>query len=292
MIARFLDLIRRHPVVAYFVLACVISWAAVAPLVVAGLGLTDRQWPTYWHSLGALGPAAAAVLVTATIAGLSGLAEFSSRLMRWRVGFVWWLLALSPLVLCAVAYLAMRIAGARLESVVAVKSAFADPAWLSGMFLASLAYGLGEEPGWRGFALPRLQHGRSALWATVILSIGWGLWHVPYFFYRYHLASATEYVGFYLGLFAGAVWLTFLYNSTGGSTLLVVVWHIVWNAVALAAAVLSPTLVAITSGLIMVGGIAALVIGGPRRLSWTQAHVIVPTASSVPGRSPEPVTAS
>jgi membrane protease YdiL (CAAX protease family) len=276
MVVRIVALIRRHPLAAYFVLACIISWVAVTPLIAVGLGLTDWHLSSSWHSLGALGPVAAAVLVTAAIAGRSGLVEFWSRLARWRVGPVWWLLAVSPLVLCAAAYLAMRIAGARLESFGALKSAFANPMWVGGMFLASLVYGIGEEPGWRGFALPRLQHDRSALGATVILSLGWGLWHVPYFFYRYHLHSATEYVGFYLGLFAGAVWLTFLYNSTGGSTLLVVVWHTVWNAVALAAAVISPTLVALTSGLIMVGGIVALVVGGPRRLSWTTPQVIRP----------------
>lgn len=276
MVARIITLIRRHPLVAYFVLACVISWVAVAPLIAAGLGLTEWNPSPSWHSLGALGPMAAAVLVTAAMAGRSGLAEFWSRLARWRVGPVWWLLAVSPVVLCAAAYFAMRIAGARLESFAALRSAFANPVWVSGMFLASLAYGLGEEPGWRGFALPRLQHGRSALVATIILSVGWGLWHVPYFLYRYHLQSVTEYVGFYLGLFAGAVWLTFLYNSTGGSTLLVVVWHTVWNAVALVAIALSPTLVALTSGLIMLGGIVALFVGGPRRLSWSVPQVIPP----------------
>jgi membrane protease YdiL (CAAX protease family) len=195
---------------------------------------------------------------------------------------VWWLLALSPVALCAIALVVLRMARAPMSGTSALRSAFADPAWVTSMFLAALAYGLGEDPGWRGFALPRLQYGRSALRATVILSIGWGLWHVPFFFYRYHMHSAGEYAGFYLGLFAGALWITFLYNSTGGSTLLAVVWHTVWNAVALAAAVLSPTLVAVTSALIIVSGVVALLIGGPRRLSWSVPHVIAPAAKPIP----------
>lgn len=60
---------------------------------------------------------------------------------------------------------------------------------------------------------------------------------------------------------------------SGGSTLIVVVWHPVWNAVALAAAVLSPALVAVTSALIMVSGVVALLVGGAR-LSWTESHIV------------------
>lgn len=61
---------------------------------------------------------------------------------------------------------------------------------------------------------------------------------------------------------------------SGGSTLIVIVWHLVWNAVALAAAVVSPALVAVTSALIMVSGVVALLVGGARRLSWTESHIV------------------
>lgn len=271
---RLVETIRRHPLAAYFVTACAVSWLGVSPLIAAGLGMRDLGWSPSWHALGALGPVVAAVLVTTISGGRAGLSEFWGRLVRWRVGLVWWLLAVSPVVLCLLGLAALRIAGAPLAPAGALRRAFADPGWIGSMFLASLAYGVGEEPGWRGFALPRLQYGRSALRATLLLSIGWGLWHVPYFFYRYHMHGVGEYTGFYLGLIAGALWLTFLYNSAGGSTLIVIVWHTVWNAVALAAAVVSPALVAVTSALIMVSGIVALLVGGARRLSWTDAHVV------------------
>jgi membrane protease YdiL (CAAX protease family) len=93
----------------------------------------------------------------------------------------------------------------------------ADPAWVANLVAASLAYGIGEEPGWRGFALPRLRASRSALRATLILMVLWALWHTPYFTYRYHIVGISGYAGFFPCFVAGAIWLTFLYNSSGGS---------------------------------------------------------------------------
>lgn len=265
---------RRHPVLAYFILACAISWLAVSPLIL------HYHRPTAWHAFGAVGPIAAALIMTAVLGGRGALREFAAGMIRWRVGKIAWLLALSPIALCIVAIGALAAMGTPLNGIASLRAAFADREWLTGMFLASLAYGIGEEPGWRGFALPRLMRGRTALRATVLLSVGWGIWHVPYFLYRYHLGSVGEYIGFYLGLFAGAVWLTFLYNSSSGSTLIVIVWHTVWNAVALVGAVISPQVVAVTSALIMISAVIALVVGGPIRLCWTsRIHLPVPKAA-------------
>lgn len=266
---------RRHPVLAYGILACLISWTAVLPLI------RHDDVPSAWHALGAVGPITAALILTALMGGGSALADFARRMVRWRVGTIAWLLALSPIVFGAMAMAVMALMGAPLNGFSAVRNAFADPAWVGGMFLASLAYGLGEEPGWRGYALPYLERGRTALRATALLSIAWGIWHVPYFFYRYQLGGVGAYIGFYLGLFAGAIWLTFLYNSTGGSILLVVVWHTTWNAVAVVGALISPQVVAVTSALIMISALITFGVGGPQRLSWTfRRRVSAPVATS------------
>jgi len=266
---------QRHPVLSYLILACAISWVAVLPLIL------HSNVPSAWHAFGAIGPIGAALIMNAILGGRGALREFAGRMVRWRVGKVAWFLALSPIMLCAVAIAALAAIGTPLNGATALRAAFADRDWLGAMFLASLAYGVGEEPGWRGFALPRLMQDRTAFRATVLLSLGWGIWHVPYFFYRYHLGSIGEYLGFYLGLFAGALWLTFLYNSTGGSTLIVMVWHTVWNAVALVGAVISPQVVAVTSALIMLSAVIALAVGGATRLSWTvRRRVPVPQAAT------------
>jgi CAAX protease family protein len=148
--------VRRHPVLAYFILACAISWLAVSPLIL------HYHVPTAWHAFGAVGPLAAALIITAVLGGRGALREFAAGMIRWRVGKIVWFLALSPIALCTVAIAALAAIGAPLNGIASLRVAFADREWLAGMFLASLAYGIGEEPGWRGFALPRLMRGRTA----------------------------------------------------------------------------------------------------------------------------------
>jgi membrane protease YdiL (CAAX protease family) len=95
--------------------------------------------------------------------------------------------------------------------------------------LWTFTFGFGEETGWRGFALPELQRGRSAFSATMILAGVWALWHLPQFFYVFELSIAA--VGWLISLFAGAIVLTWLYNSSGASILMVAIWHACFNFV-------------------------------------------------------------
>lgn len=276
--------IRRHPLAAYWLLACAITWTAVSPLVAAWLGWLGPIAPA-WHWVGGLGPITAAVLITLATAGRKGLQELWDRGTRARVGVVWWLLAVgSPPALAGFATLLLRLFGRPWPDLTLLRGSLADPTWVANLAAASLAYGIGEEPGWRGFALPRLQSGRSAFRATLLLSVLWALWHTPFFTYRYHLGSLSGYAGFFTCFVAGALWLTFLYNSSGGSVLMVILWHIGWNVVNVVGAAVSGDLVAVMNVLVIPLGLAALVVGGPRELSWSQKHLIEPVR-----RLPEPV---
>ena len=133
--------LRRHPVFAYYVLACALSWLAVSPLIL------HADVSSSWHAFGALGPLTAALIMTTFLGGKTALRDFGRRLVRWRVGTIAWLVALSPIILGAVAIALLAIMGAPLDGIQELRDEFANPAWLVGMFLASLAYGVGEEPG-------------------------------------------------------------------------------------------------------------------------------------------------
>jgi membrane protease YdiL (CAAX protease family) len=219
--------------VAFFVLAYALSWAWVIPLAVSHLVVDRGQgWPTHYPAL--FGPAVAAVLVVAGTTGRRGIAQLLHRIVLWRVGWRWWLVAVSPVVFLAIALLGSWVSGLSLPR----PTDFAlfsgvSAVGLLGVVPLIIVGALGEEIGWRGFALPRLQHRFSPLTASLILAAFWALWHLPQFFViaTYRALGVTDCVGFVIGLACGAIVLTWLYNRSGGSILLVAVWHGVYNVV-------------------------------------------------------------
>jgi membrane protease YdiL (CAAX protease family) len=221
-------------VVAFFVLAYVISWAWVIPQALTHQVVQRGQgWPTHYPAL--LGPLLAAFAVTAWTTGRPGVRELLARMDGWQVGAHWWLVATSPAAFLAIALLGMLAAGKPLPATADFGRFSGTPTvGLVGVFLLITFIGsLGEEAGWRGYALPQLQRRCSALGATLILAPLWALWHLPQFFViaTYRNFGPVEYVGMVLGLACGAIVLTWLYNRSGGSVLLVIVWHGVYNFV-------------------------------------------------------------
>jgi membrane protease YdiL (CAAX protease family) len=266
--------LHRQPVAAFFLLAFLITWVLLLPLVFTGLGLFGVHVSEQWHFLGALGPALAALIVTYSMEGKEGRHEYFQRLRRWReVKSIWRVVALfSPLVFFVVGLIAAALMGKPAEFARLSSPKYANFAWIGGtLLLSSLAYGFGEEMGWRGFALPRLQNGRSALSATLILAVFWALWHIPMFFYRFEF-GVGQVIGFFIGLLAGAIWMTCLYNSTGGSTLANALWHMIWNIVNIIGLVISEETVAVMSTLVMLAAILIVVVWKPAKLSPAQPH--------------------
>ncbi len=282
MWATFSGWVKRHQITAYFFLAYAISWLLVSPLIASGLHLTTLRFPTSWHAFGALGPVLSAFCITALAAGRHGIRRWAASIGRWRVGIGWFLTAVfSPIVLFVLTAVALRLAGAPWPDFGLLASKFSDSTWLLGVFVASLVYGLGEEPGWRGFALPRLQQRWNALAASAILALFWALWHSAFFTYRYHLGVVDVFF-FVLGVFAGSIWLTCLYNSTSGSVLMVILWHTTWNMVNAIAAVVSAQIVALLTVEVIVAAAIIVVVWKPTHLSPISKHTLqqeVPSGS-------------
>src|SRR5215213_571393 len=164
---------KGHPSVLFFVLAFAFSWVAWAPAVVLSRGPSEpRTLVALLHLIGGLGPMLSAFLVTALAGGSVGLRELLGRVFRWRVGLGWWGVAvlgtLILFLLAAVAYRLLFGVWPQLgEFGRSEEFAFLGllPYWLANIVF----FGFGEEVGWRGFALPRLQTGRrSALVAALI----------------------------------------------------------------------------------------------------------------------------
>ncbi|MGZ4516807.1 MAG: nitroreductase/quinone reductase family protein [Mycobacteriaceae bacterium] len=250
-----------HPLAVFFGLAYALSWAWAIPLAVTGQVVHRGEgWPTHYPSL--LGPAIAAFVVTAWSAGRLGVRDLIGRMVRWRVGFRWWLVAVSPLGFLALGLVIVLAAGKSLPALADFGRFSGTPAigLVGVLLLITFIGGLGEETGWRGYALPQLQRRFSPLKSTMILAPLWFAWHLPQFFVigTYRDFGPGEYVGMFLGLTCGAFVLTWLYNRTS-SILLVIVWHGTYNFVGATQAA-TGTLAAVISTLIMIQGIALVIL--------------------------------
>jgi uncharacterized protein len=273
------DLIRRHPLAAYFAFAYAISWVFWLPNVTAFWGWTPPISPSI-PLLGAFGPMLAAVIVSSLTEGSAGRSRLTNGVTRWRVGW-WWLAALAPLGLMLIAALGVWLLGVRL-------SGSPYPALGVTMFalVQSVMHGFGEEIGWRGFALPRLQVRLNALNASVVLSLLWGGWHIPLLISNetYRQMGAFGLVGWFFSLLIGSVLLTWLFNGSGGSVLIVAVFHTLLDVSTIGH---GPVVANVVGALVTVWGIAALALTGADRLSRANKIVVDGAITRSPRTKPE-----
>src|SRR4051812_591707 len=224
----------RGEVVWFVVLTCAISWGWLIPLALTGAVVTAGVgWPTHVPAL--TGPLLAAFLVTATREGRLAVHDLLDRMVRFRVAARWWLFAVGPLLLLAVVLTIDSVLGLPMPTASDVARFSGLPTrWgVTGTGLVLVALAFGEETGWRGFMLPHLQQRLGPLKATLLVAAAWVVWHAPMFLvidsYRSFNPAIT--IGWAMGLFCGAVVLSWLYNRSGGSILLVSIWHGTFNLV-------------------------------------------------------------
>jgi len=178
---------------------------------------------------GSFGPLFSAIIVTGLTHGKSGLRELKNSIFKWRVGIRWYVAAFFfPLIFALFAYLLYVWLGGEPQNLSELQPWYTYfPALL---FVLLLGGGL-EEPGWRGFALPRLQARYSALTASIFLGAIWAVWHLPAFFAPYSAQSGLPFGWYLLHTIALSVILTWLFNNTRGSILMVMLLHAGLNAV-------------------------------------------------------------
>jgi membrane protease YdiL (CAAX protease family) len=225
---------KSRVLVVYFVLAYAISWAFMLPVALSAQGIISPNVPYALYYLASFGPALSAVIVTCATTGRPGLRSLLSRLWKWRVGFRYYAFAvLGPIALFGVAVLANRvIIGAWPDLSLLGQADYAPYLGIPGVLvLWFLTYGLGEETGWRGFALPHLQRTRPAANAALLLGVLWAGWHLPAFFFRdtYVEMGLPGFAMFVVSICFASVVFAWLYNSTGGSLLLVILFHVFFN---------------------------------------------------------------
>ncbi len=257
---------KWHPLVAFFALTFALSWAFEIPLVVLGDGIAGSRGLVL-NLLAANVPSVLGIALTAMVLGRGALRKLLGRLLIWRVDPRWYLVVLGPAVLSGgVVALNALLGGPALSVDVPLLGAV--------IFLAFSVFpgsALGEEIGWRGYALPRLQAGRSALGASLILGVIWGFYHLPLYFTGQAARPLGLFPLFWVSTIALSVIITWMYNGTGGSLLLVVLLHATFNLpLTLLIAPLGSQMTLAFSlyvGLLVVAALAVVVWAGPQHLS-------------------------
>jgi uncharacterized protein len=219
-----LQLIRRHPVVTLFVLAYGLSWAVQIPGafgVLEGSGWRAVVWA----------PAVAAILAAALTGGRAAVRDLGERLVRWRVGWQWYVLViLGPAAFSlAIAGIYALLGGS--WSAAVPKSLSEEPLVLLpvAFLILALTDGLGEEPAWRGFALPRLLTRHNALVASLIVGVFWALWHLPLLWTEGRTRFQEPVWPILVDNTAKSVLFTWVFLNTRGSLLLAILLHAATN---------------------------------------------------------------
>jgi membrane protease YdiL (CAAX protease family) len=200
--------IRNHRLVTFFALAYLLGWWA---MILYWIGV----WPA--TTFIPAGPLVAAIIVIAAAEGRAGFRDLCARMVRWRVPWYWYAVAIGlPL--------AVRF-GSLLLNTDAAAPDWTHLAWSSFAlaFLARLVNPLdgplGEEPGWRGFATPRLQAVLSPVTSAVLLGMVVAGWHLPLV-----LIDDIGPIGL-ATTFSITIVYAWLFNRTGGSVLLTMLFH-------------------------------------------------------------------
>jgi membrane protease YdiL (CAAX protease family) len=261
---------RRYPLILFFVLAYAFSWAVWAPAALLSGGTSEPQTSALLHLAGGLGPMASAFVVTALAGGYVGVRELLGRVLRWRVGLGWWGLAVlgTPILFLVAAIISRILFGTWPDfGQFGHSEEFAFLGLLPYWSANIVFYGFGEEVGWRGFALPRLQTGRrSALTAALILGFFWAAWHIPLFSFvmGFDTMGLVGVPGWFISILVGSVLLAWLYNSTGGSVLIVAIFHGTLDITISSPA--GPQLANVMGALVTIWGLVVLYRAGPKEL--------------------------
>jgi uncharacterized protein len=262
-------LLARHPLVFFFIFAYAGTWLFELPYVLSedGSGLLPFSSPVVQWMMPVsifMGPFLAAFVMTGATEGRAGVRSFLRRFVLWRVGLGWYLFALIgiPLIL-VLSVIIMPGPLASFQGLGALAPLSLLP--LLGFSVYAFLLGpLGEEPGWRGFALPRLQSLHGPLVGSLILGVLWALWHLPLFFTPWNTLTTFNVVMFVLATTCLSIIYTWAFNNTKGSLLIAILIHWSFDVTTVPVATLFPAPIVNDYGLLIIlpgfGAVALVVI--------------------------------
>jgi membrane protease YdiL (CAAX protease family) len=200
--------VKRYPQGVFWGIAYAIPWAAY---------VLDRIYPNDLWQLATWGIFLGGALVTGIADGRAGLKTYFSRLVRWRAGIQWYAIGvLMPFLLGLIAFGLTLLSG----NVTQADIQFPEASQVVGVYILSFLFiALGEEPGIRGFSLPRFMNSRTAFAASLIVGILHAIWHLPL------VIGGGLHPLDLLHPLCGAILLTWIFNHTNGSVFIIMLIH-------------------------------------------------------------------
>ena len=282
-------LLARHPLISFFVMAYAFSWIAWSPWVFSEEGVGLLPFELSGATAGLLnaaaillGPTLSGFIMTGITEGREGIRRLLRRIVLWRVGLRWYLFALIGIPLVMV--LGTLILPEGLASLLGLGPGYVLTYLSTYVLVVILGGPLFEEPGWRGFALPRLQPLHGPLVGTLILGLLWALWHLPEFLVPSWAESSggrgfLAIVKFVLIAIAFAIVTTWVFNNTKGSVFLAILVHASIDTFSIPLGVLfSPSEVANSLLLSFLVLVVVLVVLTRGRLGYREAEPELATA--------------
>lgn len=218
-------LLKRHIFIIYIIFSFLISWTGWFVLILTG---TEPDFFNPWKLFAAFGPSLAGLAAIAVYAGQAGLRKCWQRLTHFRQPAWYWhlvSLGLPPFLMLAALGIHIGLGGSGLV--------FNDPAEIYRVipvFILVLVFSvLGEEIGWRGFALPWLQQHYNAFLSSLILGVIWTLWHLPLFWIPGDFHQQLPFIWFLIQTVSITILYTWIFNATGGSLLIILLLHTASN---------------------------------------------------------------
>ena len=217
--------VDRNQLIIFILLTFVISWfpwyAGIAPETMT------------------MGPSIAAFLIVLIIGGRRGFIDLLRSFGRWRVGLSLWGIAIfGPAILYLIGLGVHLLIGGDAPPFIMIREELnLIPLYLVMVVLMPWNGPIGEEFGWRGYALPKLQNKYSPLIASLVIGVIWGLWHLPSFFAPQDVVGALYadigiiFIFLYtMGTIANSIFMTWLYNKSKASALVAgIIWHAAIN---------------------------------------------------------------
>ncbi|MDL1912505.1 CPBP family intramembrane metalloprotease [Chloroflexi bacterium CFX6] len=276
---RFQTVLKQHSLIVGLVLMFLYTWT----IDLSNSGVLPFKLPFFVYITLGWGFIFVSVFMTRVTLGKDAMIAFLKRFLIWRVDWKWWLVALlllpvlqfaSILLTSWLTRVPMDFSHPMIREVVPLEApllALVVP-WLVFEILTN-----GEEWGWRGYVLPRLQAKYNALTSSLILGVIWSVWHLPKFMGT-GSGSERSFLWFTLAHLALAVLYTWLYNNTRGSLLLVVLFHATGNT----AGALLPVQFAVAGGieknmmivLYILAAVVVAFVAGAKNLSRTEEKQI------------------